>query len=320
MGDDVRFEMEAGDEGYPRMLLDLEQPPRLYVRGSLAAFEVPCISVIGARRASPYGIACAELAARIAVEAGVTVVSGGAIGCDQAAGRAALKAGGRHILVFGTGADVVYPPSAADLVDAALDAGGAVVSLERWGSPPRRYAFPKRNAVIAALSAALVICEAGMPSGTFSTAETATALGRELLCMPGSMFSGLSAGTNRLIADGACCVSDEEALEVAVSRVYGTLRFTHGAARGVPGLSPEEKRVMSALTAAPLRIEVVAAHLGTSVVRALRTVGGLEARGLVERLADGSYVASRLALQLSTSFGTMDGAEPGDGAPHGSSG
>ena len=300
-----RCELEPGEEGYPELLAGLPSPPRLYVRGDPASLSRPSISVVGSRRATPYGIACAELAGRVAAEAGVTVVSGGAVGCDQAAGRAALAAGGRHVLVFGTGADRVYPAECADLADAVVATGGAVVSIERWGVPPRRYAFPKRNRVIAALSLALVICEAGVPSGTFSTAETALELGRELLCMPGSILSPLSAGTNRLIAEGAACISDEASLEVAVSRIYGTLRFEHGGAPGYAGLSRSELRAMYALTATPLRVDALAVYLSEDVIATLRVLGALEAQGLVRRLPDGSYSPTTRALQLKTSFGTM---------------
>ena len=106
-----------------------------------------------------------SLRRKVAVEAGVTVVSGGAVGCDQASGWAAVNAGGKHVVVLGTGADVVYPRSSAGLITRTLDTGGAVVSISPWGMGPRKFAFPRRNRVIAALSQALFVSEAGMPSG-----------------------------------------------------------------------------------------------------------------------------------------------------------
>ncbi len=99
-----RFEIRLGEEGYPESVAELPDPPSvLYGRGDPSALSTPALSIIGSRRASPYGIAVAELTGRIAAESGVTVVSGGARGCDQAAGRAALDAGGRHVVVLGTG-------------------------------------------------------------------------------------------------------------------------------------------------------------------------------------------------------------------------
>ena len=303
-----RFELARGRAGWPPLLDELEDPPRvLYGYGDPSALLAPSLAIIGTRRATPYGIAVAALAGRIAAESGVAVVSGGAVGCDQAGGRAAMAAGGVHVAVLGCGADVVYPSNAADMLERLARGAGAVVSPAPWGSPPARYAFPKRNRVIAGLARAVLISEAGEPSGTFSTAETALALGRELLCAPGSILSPLSRGANQLIADGATCIVDEASLEVAVSRIFGTLRFSHGAAPGPGKLGASEKRVMSALVAAPVRVEGVAGMLGTSVVRALEVLGGLEAEGLIARLPDGSYTASVRALALMTSFGDQGG-------------
>lgn len=113
------FELHPGDALYPETVLELSDVPQtLYVRGNPEALSTPALSIIGARKASPYGLAVAELAAKVAVEAGVTVVSGGAVGCDQASGWAAVNAGGKHVVVLGTGADVVYPRSSAGLLRA----------------------------------------------------------------------------------------------------------------------------------------------------------------------------------------------------------
>ena len=183
-----RWELELGGEGYPQSLVELQNPPEvLRGIGDREVLSGPCLAVIGARRATPYGIAAAELAGRVAAECGVTVVSGGAMGCDYAAGMAAAAAGGRTIVVAGTGADVPYPASSTPVFQAAVDSG-AVVSLERWGQTPRRYAFPRRNAVVAALCKVLVITEAGQVSGTMSTADAALELGRTLYAIPGSIF------------------------------------------------------------------------------------------------------------------------------------
>lgn len=168
---EARYELHPGDGLFPASVLELSDVPQtLFVRGDPEVLSTPALSIIGARKASPYGLAVAELAAKVAVEAGVTVVSGGAVGCDQASGWAAVNAGGKHVVVLGTGADVVYPRSSAGLIARTLDTGGAVVSISPWGMGPRKFAFPRRNRVIAALSQALFVSEAGMPSGTFSTA------------------------------------------------------------------------------------------------------------------------------------------------------
>lgn len=298
------IELVLGQTGYPERVAKLsDAPQRLYVRGNLAALETSALSIVGSRRATPYGLALAEMAARAAAQSGIAVVSGGAIGCDQAAGRAALKSGGCHIVVLGTGADVVYPPSAGDLIDRTIETGGAIVSLEPWGTGPRPWAFPKRNRVIAALSQALFVTEAGMPSGTFSTAETAFALGREVLAAPGSILSPQSRGSNDLIANGACCIVDSDSLEMAISRIYGTLCFSRSPAPGMPGLDARGRRALAALTANPLRIEELATSLCADTMAVMHLLGALEAAGLVERLPDGRWSPSKRALHALTPLG-----------------
>ena len=178
-----------------------------------------------------------------------------------------------------------------------------MLSLEPWGTQPMKWAFPKRNQVIAALSEATFVAEAGMPSGTFSTAEAANALGRELLAAPGSIFSPESRGANYLIANGACCIADEEALEVAISRIYGTLRFSRPDARGLDGLDPNGRRMVDMLLANPMRVDDLAAALRVDPLACLQLIGDLEVRGVVERLVDGRLALSSIALHALTRLG-----------------
>ena len=293
---DARCELTPDDRLYPSALHDLPDPPRrLYVRGDPAVLGAPSLAVVGSRRATPYGIAVAEMAATVAAQSCIVVVSGGAMGCDQAAGRAALAAGGRHVVVFGSGADVLYPRSAGGLVSRTLARGGAVVSIAPWGAEPRRYAFPKRNRVIAALSRAVCICEAGMPSGTFSTAEAAFEIGREVLAAPGSILSPESRGSNYLIANGACCLTDEESIEMAVSRIFGVLRYERASPED-PAADDRERRAMAALIACPLRIDELAAAIGLDPMACLTYVSGLQMDGRVERLPDGRFAPTKTAL------------------------
>lgn len=301
---ETRSELVLGQAGYPACVGELaDAPPRLYVRGNSELLGAPALAVIGSRRATPYGMALAEMAARIAAQSGLAVVSGGAIGCDQAAGCAALSAGGKHIIVLGSGADVVYPATARALVERTLETGGAIVSLEPWGFKPRPWTFPKRNRVIAALAQALFVTEAGLPSGTFSTAEASFELGREVLAAPGSILSPQSRGANDLIASGACCIVDEDALEMAISRIYGLLRFERPAAPGVTGLDAAEKRALDMLVANPLRAEELAAALHQDGVSCARLLSSMQVAGTVERLWDGRWAPSKQSLHALTPLG-----------------
>ena len=198
----TRFELRLGHSDYPEQLAYTPDPPRtIYGLGDPCALR-PGLGVVGARKATPYGLQAAAHLAGWAARAGYVVVSGGAIGCDQAAHRAALDAGGITVAVMAGGADITYPRGAAELLR-LVAANGAVVSEHPWGTQPLRWTFRTRNRIIAGLSAALLVVEAALGSGTFSTADYALAAGRDVLAVPGSIFSPECAGANRLIRQGA---------------------------------------------------------------------------------------------------------------------
>ncbi|MBR3318648.1 MAG: DNA-protecting protein DprA [Atopobiaceae bacterium] len=288
-----KWELRRDDELFPKSLLSdaIRKIEVLYGIGDPTVLESDTVSIIGARRATPYGIAIAEMCGRIAAESEICVVSGGAMGCDYAASRAALDAGGRTIIVAGCGADRVYPASSTDVYRDAVERGGAVISLDRWGMPPRKCAFPRRNVVIAALSPVLVVAEAGERSGTMSTANAALELDRTIYAVPGSVFSPSSQGTNRLIAEGAMPICSETDLEMRLSMDYGVMRVVM---EGVPSQMGE---VVSALVASPMRPDELASRLGMDVLTVLRTLADYESRGIVEHLIDGRYSLTKESYQ-----------------------
>ena len=220
--------LEPSDSRYPAMLLDLPgEPPRLFVRGVVPSFGVrTCRGRMC--RATPYGLAVAELAAKIAVESGIAVVSGGAVGCDQAAGRCAVQRGGRNAIVLGCGADVVYPKSSASLINRTIEGGGAVISLEPWGTPPRRYAFPKRIFRSLPRCRGRRLCARRVCRQGRSLWLKRPPLGREVLAVPGLYICTGVSWYQLLITVGATCIVDEESLE-SQFRLYGTMRYCHDA-------------------------------------------------------------------------------------------
>ena len=304
-----RWEFDEWDERYPARLRDTPaHPDRLYVLGNPDALRAQSVSIVGARKATPYGIACAELSARCAASVGVAVVSGAAMGCDQASQAEALRQGCVVSAVLGTGADVAYPRSSQGLLERIVATGGAVVYLQPWGSAPTRWSLVRRNAVIAGLSEALVICEAGMPSGTFSTAQDASDAGREILVFPGSIFSPNSTGSNYLIANNpdAIPVWDRTCLEVAYSRIFGGLRRPEAPAKGGAGcpedLSPLDRRLLEALRASPSCPGELASSLAVDLVVLMRSLGSLEVAGRVARLRDGRYSLTESELHAQKTY------------------
>lgn len=208
-----RHVIGIGDSRYPALLAEAGRPPdELYVIGDPAALAVPMVAVIGARRATPYGLACARRFAALAVQTGFCVVSGGARGVDAEAHRAALEAGGRTVAVLGGGIDRPYPHEHAPLFERIAGSGGAVASEQPWDAPPLPWMFRARNRIVAGLACAVVVCEAGLPSGTLSTCDDALGAGREVLAVPGPITSAASAGPNRLLLCGASPVVDDESL------------------------------------------------------------------------------------------------------------
>ena len=285
------WEVSPDDEAFPDSLRQMEEPPNvLYGIGDISVLSTMCLAVIGTRKATPYGLTVAEMAGRIAAESDITLVSGGAMGCDAAAHRGALDAGGRTIVVSGMGADGVYPPSSTDIFTRAPREGGAVIALAPWGSPVQKFAFLQRNTIIAALSTAVLVSEAGQRSGTTSTAMAATELGREVYAAPGSIFSPESLGANSLIRDGAHIVASESDLEMLISRDFGVLRLLH------EEVATPRGRVMSALIASPMRADDLANRLGYEPLDLLRILADYEVNGAVVRLPDGRYAPTRDTL------------------------
>ena len=293
----LRTVIERGEEGYPEALFRLEDPPEaLYVVGDPRALAEG-IAIVGARKATPYGTSCAKRFARAAALRGVCVISGGARGCDAAAHRAALDAHGTTVAVLGGGCDELYPAAHYGLFQEIVDAGGAVVSEQPWGFPPMRHTFRARNRLIAALAKATLIVEAGLPSGTFSTADAALAANREVLVVPGSIASVNSRGANRLLFQGATPIVDDETFSSVLDALYGEegalpLEFypeepaerAHEPARGSHEGSPRSRRsdahaaLFAALCANPMRIDEVlsvgAVLLGASSQGATPDVDG----------------------------------------------
>jgi DNA processing protein len=192
-----------GDSRYPPLLALIPDPPAvLWLRGRVADLRRPAVALVGSRSPSAYGTEAAlSLAADLAA-AGVTIVSGLARGIDSAAHRGALQAEGSTVAVLGSGPDEIYPPEHGALAD-SIAGSGAVVSELPPGTPPRALHFPARNRIISGLSLAVVVVEAAEQSGSLITAGCAVEQGRDVLAVPGSIFSGRQAGCHALIRDGA---------------------------------------------------------------------------------------------------------------------
>lgn len=280
-----RFEISLEDAEYPELLAQSPYAPRrLYGIGDPSTLG-PGLAVVGARKATPYGLRATANLAGWAASAGYRVISGGAIGCDQAAHRAALEHGGVCVAVLAGGPDVAYPRSAEELLR-SVAATGAVVSEHPWGTMPQRWTFRTRNRIIAGLSVAVLVAEAALGSGTFSTAEYAADAGRDVLAVPGSIFAPECAGANRLIRQGAIPVTEPDDLRCALEPVLGV------AARPPETLWSEHVAtdpLTAALRTNPARPDDLARALGWDIITVTRRLGLLEGEGTAVRYVDGRY-------------------------------
>jgi DNA processing protein len=296
--------------GFPQRLLDLPDPPSvLHVLGDPEAVpggeDVAAAGIVGARKASPYGLLVAAALGRELSVAGVPVVSGLALGADSAAHQGALQGTGATIAVLAGSAHVAYPARMRRLHRAVADRG-CVVSESAPGASPYRWSFVARNRIIAALSDTLVVVEATESSGSLTTADFAVELGRTVGAVPGQVTSNLASGTNALLHSGACVVRGVadvlDCLAAPSSRPLAprapaaprprsaTPTHDRTPARERPELDPALRCLLTAVESG----QGTLAELAATTEQARSVLAGLaelEFRGLVARDFAGRYVA-----------------------------
>jgi DNA processing protein len=290
---------------YPDRLRELPDPPAvLHVAGSLAALpQGEAVAIVGARRATPYGLEVSHTLGRGLAAAGVPVVSGMALGIDSAAhagARAARARGappirahagasgapvGAPVAVLAGGAETAYPARMRSLHRRLIEAG-AVVSEMPPGFTARRWCFPARNRIIAALSTLTIVVEAATRSGSLITADLATDLGRVVAAVPGPVTSRYSAGANELLHAGAAVVrGPRDVLDLVLGADAPALPEP---APLVP-LDPAQRRVLDAIERGQGTLAELARTMDEAQA-ASRTLSELELLGLVRRGFGGRYV------------------------------
>jgi DNA processing protein len=275
------------DPAYPIRLEELPAPPAaLFVAGglerALALLGEEPVALVGARRASPYGYDVARALGRGVAAAGLTVISGMALGIDSAGHDGALAAGATVAVLPGP-ADRPYPAAKRALCRRIVATGAAISELPP-GAGIRRWMFPARNRIIAALSAITVVVEAGHRSGALVTAACAARLGRPIGAVPGRVTSAQSTGPNALLARGAHVIRDPQDV---LDALYGSgVRRAASDARAE--LDPEQSSVLRALGTGEDTVEALA-RAGFEPDRLLVSLAALELEGYVRRDAGGRF-------------------------------
>jgi len=284
LDDPANHVLTLADEAYPRMLLQISDPPPLiYVKGATALLNHAALAVVGSRNATRQGSENAEAFARELSDGGFTIVSGLALGIDAAAHRGGLAGIGSSIAVVSTGLDIVYPARNKPLAH-HLAADGLLVSEFSLGMPAIAVNFPRRNRLISGLARGCLVVEAALQSGSLITARYALEQGREVFAIPGSIHSTLSKGCHRLIKEGAKLVeSSNDILEElgAIPRV-----------RSQPSeveLTPEQKTLLDSLGFDPTDLDGFCARSGLTAETASAMLLTLELDGLVDRLPGGKF-------------------------------
>lgn len=199
------------DKNYPHLLKEIYDPPeKLYFLGELKTKEKYPLAVVGTRKVSSYGKQITRSLVKTLAQAGLTIISGLALGVDGLAHQAALDVGGRTIAVLGSGLNVIYPSAHKRLFQKIVECNGVIISEYSSNARPSKWTFPARNRIVAGMSLGVLVIEAPKKSGALITARFALEQGREVFAVPGSVYNENSAGCHYLIKMGAKPVTKPE--------------------------------------------------------------------------------------------------------------
>ncbi|MCM8770349.1 MAG: DNA-processing protein DprA [Candidatus Omnitrophica bacterium] len=286
------------DRNYPQNLKEIYDPPiLLYVKGDFAPQDERGIAIVGSRRASFYGLNCAERFAFELAGFGFTIISGMARGVDTAAHKGALKQKGRTIAVMGSGFEHIYPPENKELVE-KISQNGAVISEFPLAVLPHPHNFPRRNRIISGLSRGVLVIEAARNSGALITADFALEQGREVFSLPGEIDSVNSCGTNFLIKQGAklvSCVEDIiEELNIDFRNIAEGIsprkeedKISESKDRE---LDKEEKMVYRNLSRQPLTVDEICDVCNEDVSKIMAVLSRLQLKRMVQQLPGKRFV------------------------------
>jgi len=282
------------DPDYPLYLKQIDAPPPvLFARGRPGVLSRKGIGVVGTRKPTAYGKSAAEMFAREITRAGLTVISGLALGVDTFAHRNCIDEGGETVAVLGCGIDRVYPPVNRELAD-EIASRGAIVSEFPIGTPPEPFNFPRRNRIISGLSTGVLVVEAGYRSGSLITAGYATRQSRDVYAVPGSIFSEKSAGTFNLIRNGAIPV---RTMQDIADAMRGTVRSapSNGPVQtslALPAvmLNEKELKILDLLSETPVRMDQLMERAGSPVAEMFDVLLNLELKGAIRQVSGQNYV------------------------------
>jgi DNA processing protein len=278
------------DEDYPPLLAQVyAPPPLLYVLGDLEPCRSGGVAVVGSRKVSSYGRRVSYGLGLDLAKAGVSLVSGLALGTDTSAHKGALQGGGHTVGVLGCGIDVPYPPSNRELIREVAQKG-AVISEFPLGVQPSAFNFPVRNRIISGLSRAVVVVEAAAKSGALITARHALDQGREIFAVPGPVGTPGVEGCHGLIRQGARLL--DSARDILEPGALPVLLDDNRPDPVVESLPPEARKLLELIGADPVHVDTLVRESGLETQAVSALLINLELSGLISSQAGNNYTRS----------------------------
>lgn len=277
------------DSSYPQLLRELSSPPKqLYIRGFLDT-AMPFVAVVGTRKHTQYGKHVTEEIVRDLCQAGIGIVSGLAFGIDSIAHRAALNAQGTTIAVLGSGVDdsTIAPRAHVQLAHNIIENGGAILSEYPTSFTPTVYSFPARNRIIAGMSLATIVIEAGKKSGARITAQCALEYNRDVCAVPQNITSQTSIGPHALIKQGAYLItSAQDILDILdiTSQEQSVI---------VPVSEGIEMTIFQHLSRQPTHVDDLSKVLNIPNATLMSTLTAMELKGIVKHMGNMMFVRTR---------------------------
>ena len=285
------------DERYPELLKKIgsQAPKKLYYKGDWPALSYAegndnifenCLAVVGSRHLTSYGRKITEQFVTEIALAGITIVSGFMYGGDEAAHKATVRAGGKTIAVMPCGIDIIHPQYQEELYNEILEKNGLII-LELEGKfLPVNWTYVRRNRIVAGLSKAVLIIEAGLNSGSLLTAGYAKRYGRKIFAVPGQITSEVSKGTAKLIKEGAEIATDAK----DILKYYNISLTKPNLASPSFNFGREEQKIIEQLKREPMEADMLARTLGVPAAKIGATLSLMQLKGFINQESGKYYV------------------------------